>query len=69
MFCSGLSSNNQDRGTSKAVEIFESVAIAEDVCPFSIFDSRLFEILHSSAICCCVFFCRNRSCFIFFPML
>src|SRR5699024_6447130 len=67
--CSELSSNNQESGTSNSLEILDKVATAEDVCPFSIFDNKLLEIPHASAICCCVFLCRNRNCLIFVPML
>src|SRR5699024_2945979 len=62
------SSNTHDNGIPRASLILDRVATAVDVCLFSIFDIRLFVISHLSAICCCVFFCLNRACLIFFPI-
>src|SRR5699024_3217630 len=66
--CSGVSSSNHANGTSNSFEILDKVAIAEDVCPFSILDSKLLDIPHSSAISCCVFCCFNLNCLIFIPI-
>src|SRR5699024_4251707 len=63
--CSGVSSSNHANGTSNSFEILDKVAIAEDVCPFSILDSKLLDIPHSSAISCCVFCCLYLIFFIF----